>query len=141
MSAILTFRKVLTNAMDAHVMLAELAGKNIDNIIKRNVARLQDLSLPGIIDLNEEQWEYEFNALRSAFEHSIFTDGVFIADLDGNVLMTYPHLDDGEMNLLALPYMDEAISEDRTVVSNVYTDERTGRKVIYVLVPKKNDKG
>jgi signal transduction histidine kinase len=131
----------IEHSLDTHLMLATFISTNIDSILQRNITRLNDISTLGLVDLEDGNWEYERKALAFAYEYSIFTDGLFMTDLDGNVLITYPHREGGYVNLLSLPYIVEALTEKRTVVSDVYTFADTTRKVIFVLVPLRNLQG
>jgi signal transduction histidine kinase len=131
----------IQHSLDTHLMLATFISTNIDSILERNITRLNDISTLGLIDLEDGNWEYERKALAFAYEYSIFTDGLFMTDLDGNVVTTYPHREGGYVNLLSLPSVVEALTKQRTVVSDIYSFPNTDRKVIFVLVPLKDLSG
>jgi signal transduction histidine kinase len=71
----------------------------------------------------------------------MFTDGLFLVDLHGSVLLTYPYRESGMVNLLSISHVAKAVTERKPVISNVYTEETTGRKVVFALVPLKNRDG
>jgi signal transduction histidine kinase len=131
----------IQHSLDTHLMLATFISTNIDSILERNITRLNDISTLGLIDLEDGNWDYERKALAFAYEYSIFTDGLFMTDLDGNVVTTYPHREGGYVNLLSLSSVVEALTKQRTVVSDIYTFPNTDRRVIFVLVPLKNLSG
>ena len=134
----LTVHGSITHSLEGHLTLAKLLGKSLDYTIERNIIRLHDISLSGNVNLNDGDWSPEKRALHTAYEYSIFSDGVFIMDLDGNILLRYPYKDDGAINLLGITYVQEAIREQKTVVSDVYTLSPTRRQVIFFLVPIKD---
>ncbi len=121
--------------------LASILASYTDNLLQSNVSRLYDISLSGAIDLKDDDWEPEIRALRTAYQYSIFTDGIFLIDLQGNVVLTYPQGQMKKRNLMDIPYVKRTLEEKRAVVSSIYTEAGTNRKVIYVLVPLKDREG
>src|SRR5512135_2156973 len=120
--------------------LAGILASYTDYRLENNLTRLYDISLSGAIDLSNDDWEPEDNALRTAFQYSIFTDGIFLLDLRGNVVRSYP-LGLQKRNLMGNPYVKKTIEENRAVISNIYTEEGTKKKVVYVLVPLRDKNG
>ena len=131
----------IQRSLKNRLALATIIGKYFDYILETNLTRLYDISISGKIDFKDNDWETERKALKTAYEYSIFTDRIFLTDLQGNVVMTYPHQEGRKMNLLNIPYVSRALSEGRPVISDVYTIEPTQRKVIFALVPLKNKEG
>lgn len=131
----------IQRSLKNRLTLATIIGKYFDYILETNLTRLYDISISGKIDFKDNDWETERKALRTAYEYSIFTDRIFLTDLQGNVLMTYPHQEGRKVNLLNIPYVSRALSEGKPVISDVYTIEPTQRKVIFALVPLKNKEG
>lgn len=131
----------IKRSLDSRLTLAEILGRNIDYILENNLTRLHDISLAGRIDLNDEDWGQEKRALKTAYEYSIFTDSIFLLDLQGNVILTYPHKESAMVNMLGIPYVGKALYEGKPVVSDVYTMEPTRKKVILALVPLKDREG
>lgn len=121
--------------------MATIIAKYVEHIIEENLTRLYDISLSDKIDFGDGDWRPERDALRAAYEYSLFTDGVFLLDMNGNVVMTYPYREGGMVNMLGVTHVDKAIFERRPIVSNVYTDQSTGKKAIIALVPLKNRNG
>jgi|MudIll2142460700_1097286.scaffolds.fasta_scaffold09511_2 signal transduction histidine kinase/type II secretory pathway pseudopilin PulG len=131
----------IQRSLKNRLALATIIGKYFDYILEANLTRLYDISISGKIDFKDNDWETERKALKTAYEYSIFTDRIFLTDLQGNVVMTYPHQEGRKMNLLNIPYVSRALSEGKQVISDVYTIEPTQRKVIFALVPLKNTEG
>ena len=137
----LTVRESITHSLEGHLTLARLLSKSLDYTLERNIIRLHDISFSGNVDLDDDDWAPEKRALHTAYEYSIFSDGVFIMDLDGNILLRFPYKDEGAINLLGNTYVQEALMEQKTVVSDVYTLSPTRRQVIFVLTPLKDAAG
>ena len=131
----------IQRSLQSRLTLANIIGKYFDYILETNLTRLYDISISGKIDFKDNDWESKKKALKTAYEYSIFTDRIFLTDLQGNVLMTYPHQEGGNVNLLNIPYVSRTLSERKPVISDVYTIEPTQRKVIFALVPLKSKEG
>jgi signal transduction histidine kinase len=132
-----SIRRSLANRLT----LANIIGKYFDYLLDSNVARLYDISISGKIDFADNNWEPERRALKTAYEYSIFTDRIFLTDMEGNVVMTYPHQEGANINLLSIPYVSRTITEMKPIISDVYTVEPTQRKVIFAFVPLKDKDG
>jgi len=121
---------------------ARLIRNNIDNIIQDNVNRLYDISISGKIDLHDNDFGPEREAIRTAYRYSIFTDGIFLLDPGGNIILNYPaKIRDTAINVLSIEPVRRIIANNRPMVSNIYTLEPSGRKVMFVLVPLKDKHG
>lgn len=131
----------IQKSLESRLALAKIISSYFDRLLEENLTRLYDISISGKIDFSDNDWEPEKKALKDAYDYSIFTDGVFLLDLQGNVVLTYPHREDGKVNLLSISHVSKTLSEKKPVISNVYTIEPIQRKVIFVLVPLKNKNG
>lgn len=132
----------IEDSLAKKLALARLIRNNIDNILKDNINRLYDISLSGSINLNDDNFSPEQEALSTAYKYSIFTDGVFLLDRNGNLMLNYPEkLKDANINLLGVEPVSRMVMSGRPVVSNVYTTEVEKRKVLFVLVPLKDRNG
>ena len=120
---------------------AQILATSIDHILEENLTRLYDISLSDKIDITDNSWVPEQDALKAAYHYSIFSDGVFLLDKMGNVLLTYPPREGWSINLLGIPPVSKVITEMRPVISSVFTMEPTRKKVIFALVPLKNRNG
>jgi signal transduction histidine kinase len=132
-------QKNIEDSLNKKLALARLIRNNIDNIIKDNINRLYDISLSGNVDLDDNDFGPEINALSTAYRYSIFTDGIFLLDMGGNVILNYPErLRDTALNVLSIEPISRMIALRKPVVSNIYTIEPEKRKVLFVLVPLKD---
>ena len=135
-------QKNIEDSQNEKLSFARLIKNNIDNIIKDNINRLYDLSISGKIDLHDNDFGPERDALKTAYRYSIFTDGVFLLDTGGNIILNYPEkIRDSAINLLSIEPISRIIADNRPMVSNIYTLEPIGRKVLFVLVPMKDKYG
>ncbi len=137
----LRVRDSIRRSAEDRLALANIIGTFVDHIIEENLTRLYDISLSDKIDFSDGDWGPEGAALRVAYEYSIFTGGVFLLDHQGSMVLTYPHPEGARTSLLGIPSVGRVLSEMKPVVSNVYTMERTRKKVIFVLVPLKSRSG
>jgi signal transduction histidine kinase len=134
-------RESIDHSLENRLVLASIISENIDYILENNLKRLHDISLSGKINFADNDWEPEKRALRTAYEYSAFTDGIFLMDKLGNIVLTYPHRDEGAVNLMSIPYIGRTLSEKRPVISDIYELSPTKKKVIFVLVPLKDKDG
>lgn len=141
MSVTISSRKNIEDSLNKKLVLARLIRNNIDNIIKENMNRLYDISLTGSVNLNDNDLTPEREALNNAYRYSIFTDGIFLLDKGGNVILNYPEkIKDTNLNLLSIEPISMMIAMGRPVVSNISSDT-ANRKVLFVLVPLKDKNG
>ncbi len=126
--------------LDEHVELATIVANHTEALIQSNLVRLFDISLSGAVRLDDGDWESEKRALERAYEYSIFTDGVFLLDSEGTVILSHPP-GRVDKNLLSIPPVSQILRTGESVVSDVYVHQRTGKKGIYVLVPLEDRDG
>ncbi len=135
-------QKNIKHSLNEKLALARLIGNNIDNLIKDNINRLYDLSISAKVDLRDNDFGPERELLKAAYRYSIFTDGVFLLDKEGNVMLNYPErIRDVAINILNMEPINRIIALGKPVVSNIHTLEPSGRRVLYILVPLKDKSG
>ena len=127
--------------MQRRVDLARMIARYTDSILESNVNRLYDISLSGSINLIDNNWGPEKEALATAYQYSIFTDGIFLLDKNGNMLLSYPPRLGNSINLSKVPHLDRLFLEGKPTISDIYTVEPSQKKVIYALVPLKSKDG
>lgn len=131
----------ISRSLKSRLSLAKIIGKNIDYLLEQNLTRLYDISSSGKIDFSDDDWEPEKKALKAAYDYSIFSDGVFLLDKFGNVVLSYPYRNSPRTNLMSNPNVSDVIYQKIPIVSDVYTIEPINRKVLYMLVPLKGKDG
>ena len=134
----LTVRDSIRRSLDDRLMLARMIADDIDVSLQTNLNRLMDISLSGKIDLTYSNWESARKALETAYKYSLFTDGVFLLDRQGNILLTYPPHDVYGDNLSYINYVSQVLSEGKPVISNVYTMYPIKKQVLFMMVPLKD---
>jgi signal transduction histidine kinase len=135
-------QKNIEDSLNKKLALARLIRNNIDNIIKDNISRLYDISISGRIDLTDNDFGPERDAIRTAYRYSIFTDGIFLLDKQGNIILNYPErIRDTAINVMSIEPVGRILAQGRPVVSNIYTVEPSNKKVLFVLVPLKDKRG
>lgn len=137
----ITVNDTINRSLDKRVELAKTIAKHTDAILESNLNRLYDISLSGSVDFSDKDWAPEKKMLQTAYQYSIFTDGIFLLDKDGNMILTYPPRFENTGNLLSIPYISKVMAEGRPVISDIYTEEPIKKKVIFALVPLKNRDG
>jgi signal transduction histidine kinase len=137
----ITVNNTITRSLNRRVELANTIAKHTDSVLQDNFNRLYDISLSGGADFRDNNWEPEKKALQAAYQYSIFTDGIFLLDKIGNMVLTYPPRLDHSVNLLSIPYISKVIHEGKPSISDIYTVEPSQKKVIFALVPLKSKDG
>jgi len=134
--------KSIEDSLNNKLALGRLVRNKIDDIIKNNINRLYDISLSGAIHLDDNDLNPERHALDTAYRYSMFTDGIFLLDRDGNTILQYPEkIKNMNLNLLSIAPVSRVVATGKPVVSNLYTSEVTKRKVLFMLVPLKDKNG
>ena len=134
-------RESIDHALQHKLQLSAIVAKNIDILLSSSLQRLYDISLAGTVSLADGNWKPELAALKKAYDYSIFSNGIFILDLEGNVIYSYPPQPLNKDNLFDLPRLRLAMSEGRPFISDIYTLKRSNKKTIYIIVPLKNKYG
>jgi signal transduction histidine kinase len=137
----ITVKDTIDQSLDRRVALAKTIANHGDSILEQNFNRLYDISLSGGIDFNDGDWQPEKKALQTAYQYSIFTDGIFLLDLEGNTVLTYPSRIESSVNLLKIPYITRIIADGKPVISDIYTVDPIKKKVIFALTPLRNKDG
>jgi len=137
----LTVNDTIGRSMQRRVDLARMIARYTDSILESNFNRLYDISLSGSIDFRDNNWEPEKKALEAAYQYSIFTDGIFLLDRKGTMLLTYPPRLGNSPNLLSVSHINRVILEGKPTITDIYTVEPSKKKVIYALVPLKSKDG
>src|SRR5512136_31173 len=70
----------IERSYDDRLTESRIIAASIDHILEENLTRLYDISLSDRIDITDSNWAPEQEALKNAYNYSIFTDGVFLLD-------------------------------------------------------------
>lgn len=135
-------QKNINDLLNKKLALSRLTRNNVDNIIRDNISRLYDISLSGAVDLTDGDFRPEKEAVKTAYRYSIFSDGIFLLDSGGNILLNYPErLRESSLNMLSIAPVSRMLALGKPVVSNLYTLDPSKKRVVFVLVPLKDKNG
>ncbi len=137
----IAIKESIDHTLQHQLKLSRIVAKNIDHLLTSSIKRLFDISLSGSIDLSDDDWSAEREALRKAYDYSIFSDGLFIINRDNRVIYTFPSQHMQYVNTLATQNIDRVIAEGKPFISDIFTVEPSKKKLIHILVPLKNKNG
>jgi hypothetical protein len=120
----------IERSLENRLMLANIIGRYVDYVIESNVKRLYDVSLSGKIDLEDNDWDPERKALKTAMEYSIFTGRIFLLDRRGRVLLSYPHPEEEGVGAFILPYVKKATADLKPAITDVHVLPATQRSMV-----------
>ncbi len=132
----------IEDSLNKKLAIGRLIKNNVDNLIRENVNRLFDISLSGSVELNDNDHTPERDALNMAYRYSIFTDGIFLLDTNGNVILNYPEkIKDINLNLMSVEPVSRMVYSGKPLISDIYVSEVENKKLLYILVPLKDRNG
>lgn len=137
----LAINESIKRSLDNKLALGGIIANYVETVLHSNLNRLYDISISGMVDLQDGDWGPEKRALKTAYDYSLFTDGVFLLDKAGNVLISHRHRDGFIENLTYIPYVNQALLERRPVISNIYFMEPFNKPVIFAMVPLMDKEG
>lgn len=131
----------IQRSLENRLALARIISNYVEVFLNNNLYRLKDISLSDKVDPNNHDWQREKRMLETVYKYSLFTEGVFLLDKNGNELMTYPPHVDYFSNLTYITYVNEVLRTGKPVISNVYTIEPIKKKVIFMMTPLRDTDG
>lgn len=137
----ITVHQSINHALDNTLALTKIIAKYVDISLDNSISRLYEISHSENIQGNKTDLQQIRKMLENVYQHSVFSEGVFILDRYGNTLLTYPDRIEKYLNLTHIVHVNEAIRNGQPVVSNVYTIEPIQKKVIFIFAPLKDLSG
>ncbi len=137
----LSVQSEIAHSLQQSLDLAAMTANYGDSLLRVNMARLYDVSLAGSVDLSDGKWEPEREALRTAFGYSLFGDGLFIADREGRVVLSYPRSQIASEELAGIPEAERALRENRPGVSGLRVLPASGRRALFAFAPLRDKTG
>jgi len=77
--SILVLKTTLQNLVDKELSQTKVISHHLDFLIQKNLNRLYDISLSGVIDVNDN-FNEERAALQSVFNYSAFNEAILLLD-------------------------------------------------------------
>ncbi len=137
----LAVHQSINTSLQNRLALARTIANNVDFFLQRNLGKLEDAATSGEISLKDHERRSTKRTLETIYKYSLFTDGVFLLDRQGNEIMTYPSRFEYFSNLTYISYVNRVLREGRPVISNVYTVEPIKKKVIFIMAPLRTTMG
>ncbi len=137
----IAIKESIDHTLQHQLKLSRIVAKNIDHLLSNSIKRLYDISLSGSIDLMDDDWSTEREALRKAYDYSIFSDGIFIINRENHIVYTYPSQYMQHVNILSPGDIERVIAEGKPFISDIFTVEPSKKKLIHILVPLTNKNG
>ena len=137
----LAVNESIKRSLNNKLALTDIIANYVETVLHSNLNRLYDISISGMVDLQDDDWRPEKRALKTAYDYSLFTDGVFLLDKAGNVLILHPHRGGFIENLTYIPYVNQVLQERRPVISNIYAMGPLNKRVIFAMVPLMDKEG
>ncbi|MFQ5739532.1 MAG: HAMP domain-containing protein [Acidobacteriota bacterium] len=131
----------IDHSLSQSLALAQVTSTYTDDLLKANLVRLYDVSLSGAVDLEDGDWKPEQEALRIAYEYSLFSAGLFLLDKEGRIILTYPQAQVSQADLAGIPDVDKALRQSRPFLSSLRTLSVTGRRTVFAFAPLKDKAG
>lgn len=141
-SAWLAVTESTRRVLQERLALAQTTADHLSYTLNQNLARLEEITFAEGVDIEDDDPGPEERALHNAYLGSIFRDGVFIIDRDGNVLWTEPAKPGWlDSNIYSYPHVKGSLSTGRPTISNVFALEPSRRQMVSAIVPIKNRQG
>jgi signal transduction histidine kinase len=137
----ISVRDSIRHSLNQSLEQASMIANYTDHLLQINLARLYDVSLSGVVDFDDQNWQPERQALETAYQYSIFTDGLFLLDTHAKVVLTYPRAQISDRDFIGIPDVTRALDEERPFLTGIYTLKETQRKAIFAFAPLKDKVG
>ena len=135
-SSVLAVNDSIDRTLHERLVLAQTAADMTDRVLSQNLQFLQDVAIDPSISMDQPDSEPARQALRDAYFHSIFADGVYILDSKGIIRWMEPTMpDEKRRDLSSYSHVREALQTAKPLVSNVYYTADTHRPVVSLLYP------
>ncbi len=137
----LSVENEISHSLRQSLELATVTGNHTDALLRSNMARLYDISLSGAVDFSDGDAKPELAALKTAFDYSIFADGVFALDATGRRILAYPQAAGSEIQFSGMPELGRVLEEGRPLYTGLLATSESDRRALLALVPLKDKAG
>jgi signal transduction histidine kinase len=136
-----TIHASIDRSLQNRLVIARIIADTVEVFLNRSIIRLHDVSSSEKIDLADNDWAPEQRMLETVYKYSLFTEGVFLLDTQGNKLLTYPPHIELLSNLSYITHVNDVLRHGRPAISDVFTIEPVKKKVVFVMTPMRNHEG
>lgn len=133
-SSVLIVQDSVQRTLQERLVLAEATASHLDYVLKSNLDLLQSAGTQKLLS-SDEDLESEQRTLRETYFHTIFNDGVYIADRYGRVLRREPAYASAPVDISEYEHVKKALSTGKLVISNVYFVGTAAKPVVSVAIP------
>jgi signal transduction histidine kinase len=137
----ISVRESIRHSLAQSLEQASMIANHTDILLQNNLARLYDVSLSGSADFSDHDWEPERQALETAYQYSLFTDGLFLLDRHEKIVLTYPWGQISDRDLAGIPHVSRALAEGKPFYTGIYTLKETQQKALFAFAPLKDKVG
>ncbi len=139
-SSVLAVRDSIDRTLQERLVLAQTDAGLTDRVLKQNLQYLQDMAMNSEVDLQgTKKLDAEQQALHEVYSRSIFSDGLYLLDRAGNIILTEPYRQNvSQVNLSSYPPIQKALATGKPIISNVYTSATTHHPVVSMVYPVLN---
>lgn len=130
----------INRTLQERLNLAEMTALYLDYVIKQNIDTLQGVTFTEGVNILDSDLEPERRALRNAYFHTIFSDGVYIVNTLGQTIWREPS-PNAPADLSNYAHIKMALRNGRPTVSNIYLIDGTGRPVVSIVIPIRDAEG
>ncbi|MBI4212433.1 MAG: HAMP domain-containing protein [Deltaproteobacteria bacterium] len=139
--SIISINSTIRHSLDQYQETSRIIAYHVDQLLGAHLSRLYDVSLSGSIDLTDDNWQPEHAALVTASQYSMFTEGVFLADVQGKLIISHPEQQIPLLNVFSIPGAESVFQERKPFVSQLSPFEKSRKQVLFILVPLKDGNG
>lgn len=131
----------IDHSLEQSLELATVAANYVDYLLQNNLGRLYDVSLSGVVDFEDGDWTPEFKALETAYRYSIFSDGLFMLDSGGKVVLSYPRAQVSPRDFSGLEDVQSALRSAGPFYTSIRALKDTQRRTLFAFAPLKDKLG
>ena len=135
--SLFVLRITLQNLIDKDLSQTKIIAHNLDFLIQKNLNRLYDISLSGVIDVNDN-FNEERAALQSVFNYSAFNEAILLLDKNGSIIYGYPDIYTYTETINFSDFIKEVSYFKKPLITPLFYINNSSKKIIFALIPFKD---
>ena len=135
--SILVLKTTLQNLVDKELSQTKVISHHLDFLIQKNLNRLYDISLSGVIDVNDN-FNEERAALQSVFNYSAFNEAILLLDKNGRVIYGYPEIYTYIRTINFKNFIKEVSYFKKPLITPLFHINDSTKKIIFTFIPVKD---